>query len=357
MQVLDKEILETIDALKDAQENLKRIEEKYSNKPMLLNFYRPSAQELVNRLQSHLKFLLQKATNIEFDIKSIPESIDIWVRIEGDEFEHGKGPINIVGSYLQKFNTAFKHTVSLMLERLNDFTEQEQIRFPTLNLATTQEGSLKLGLKYSIDPKEQETQISFFDKEDLLERLEKFDKLQKISRESLILLMRVLASVNDKKILEELKTQFDEKDVLKLIHYAKELVPSSRSQIKYISFEGIPGILDKPIKTDRETRKFLSEKAKSLKKDTKYVEGTALIRGYESDLDLDYFTLTARPFKYEEEKIPSIECRLIKKSHKESILQFADQFVYISGFLIYNSNNQPVRLDVDEILIKNGDED
>ncbi|MDC3418605.1 hypothetical protein [Aquibacillus salsiterrae] len=347
---VNQEIFSTIEDLKLAKENLNRIKSQYINEPDILNFYLHSAKDMVKQLENHLEFLLKTETGSDYTINTIDDDIDVWIRIEGESFQDGTGPINVIGSYLQKLNTAARHSTKLIKNRIDDLKDINVI--PSFELAATAKGSLKLGLKNKL-PKEfyatKFEQQTLFD-EDLDKRSDLIYKLNKVNHQGINVLFKALASANDESVIEELTNDFGPDDVIKLIHYAQELAPSSRSLIDNISFEGQDvRFTGYELKTNKDTRKILKERAKALFNNKEFVEGSAFIRSYAVDADKDYYQLEARPFKHESQKIESIELRANKKLFNFNEEQVFDTLIFITGFLYYNSNKQPTYIELDSI--------
>lgn len=350
----DNEILSVIHNLKNAKENLKRIENDYKDEAVLMNFYSYSAKELINQLENHLDYLLQKEIGNSLSINTV-DNLDLWIRIEGRSFEHGRGPINVVGSYLQKLNTAVRHSTNLIKNKYQDLIGVNNF-YPSFELAATAKGSLKLGLQNNNFSKVQNADIiedNLFNVDSsnvelFEERLLRFNRMNEITNQSIEVLFKALASANDEHFISELTREFDEDDVIKLIHYAQELAPSSRSSIDAISFEGesLKSFIN--LKTDKSTRSVLKKRAQHLKNNKEFVEGTALVRQYSVDSDRPYITLIARPFKTNDRVIEEVELR-VGKDIGITESQVYNQLIFISGFLHYNANNQPVRIDLDSI--------
>ncbi|CAM4371991.1 MULTISPECIES: hypothetical protein [Bacillus] len=350
---LKDEIFSTIENLKKAKENLHRIETEYASEQELLEFYSLSAKQLVKNLETHLEYLLKEETGSQYSIESVNENLDIWIRIEGENFKNGKGPINIVGSYLQKLNKAIRHSTNLVKSKYEDL--EEVLISPSFELVATAKGSLKLGLQSNmvdfISTKEF-NQIDLFEDNKLdhdLERLDKFNKINNLTKQSVEMLFKALASAEDENKLNELRTEFEDEDIIKLIHYAQELAPSSRSSIEFISFEGDRAKQFKNLKTDKHTRVLLKDRIKRLRINKEFVEGSAFIRKYSIDADEDHYVLTARPFRYENKQINDIELFLDRKTNSITEEDILNNLVYITGFLYYTASNQPSYIKVDTI--------
>lgn len=343
----NQNITETVNDLKLAKTRLQEIGKLYQNEPVLLGIYKFSAEKMVETLESHLEYLLNKETNSEFNLQSNKGDMDVWIKIEGSKFAEGKGPINVIGSYLQKLNTAARHSTKLVKSKVD---ELNNINFyPTFNLAETAKGSLKIGLEQGdIYSHDSDLQLDLFDDQSIdLFDIEVLKK--KVTTEAIEVLFKALASANDETLFNELLAEYEEEDVIKLIHYAEELAPSNRSNIDAISFDGSGIKFADTLRTDADTRQLLRERAKKLKQDKEFVEGTAFIRQYTVDQNIDYYILTAAPFNSNEKKNPELELRADKKRLQINEEQVFGQIVYVSGFLHYNSKNQPLYIEVDSI--------
>src|SRR5699024_10901011 len=122
-QLASNEIIETIQDLKNAKANLKRIDEEFDNEPELRQIYSYSGKELVRNLEKHLEYLLTNQTDSEFILTSSVDDVDIWVHIKGEKYNEGRGPIKSIGSYLKKLNTAGQHTLNILRERIGKLEE------------------------------------------------------------------------------------------------------------------------------------------------------------------------------------------------------------------------------------------
>jgi hypothetical protein len=349
-------IAEIVKDYKEGVEHLKSLREKYANEPELLNFYEPSAKYLVEQLKNHLEYLIQKETGTNIGFETEEKNVDIWIRLEGRNFLEGKGPVGVVGSYLQKLNTANKNATAMLGKsrgRLTDIKDRlsDLVAF---DLVATGKGSLKLGLRSpSYSELLQTEQLDFFEalengNED--NQIEKINHINTLVLDAFNLLVETVASVNNEELFEKLKQSFNEKDVLKLIHYAKELVPSSRSPFEYISFEGQTLKLPKhQLKTDKNTRKALGEREKKLRQDTEYIDGNGWLRG----VDLDHLTGIIRPFHYKNKSLDQIDCIFSREVfNTRDVADLLDKSISLAGFLIYNQRNQPIRLDIDNIILE-----
>lgn len=362
--MINKEVMEALNDLKEANDYLQSLREEFKDDPELLSFYEPSAKEIVRQFHSRLSLLLSKELdmNLMSSRNDVNSEVDIWIRIEGDEFQQGRGPIGSVGSYLQKLNNASKHAINLIAQTKKGYAaiKNKLSNLACFDLVATAEGSLKLGLKvhdnYNAFCNQDDFQQLYFSWEDIDgrqkdEQEQESINIQQLSVEGFELLAKTIASARDNVLFNELREEYSDKGMLKLLHYAKELVPSSRSSIEYISFESSKfSISTSNIKLDKHVRKSLSDKAKGFRNNTSFVEGTGWLRA----IDTDYYTVVIRPFNYNAGELTEIECRFPHDEfHSEQVASFLDKFVNISGFLVFSQNNSPIRLDVDSISIQN----
>lgn len=341
------QIIEAINDLKEAKEYLKSIQEQFKDDPELLGFYLPSAQEIVRQYEIRLKNVLEQETGIELKLEQRIKEPDIWIRLQGEKFKRGMGPIDAVGSFLHKLNQASHKVIKLL--------QGESTRFAPsfFNLVATAEGSLKLGLsRPDVFDGNNNDQLDL-GLDDPWEKLKIINEQNEKAIKSLQLLIKALDSDNDESMNELQKELQNQNDILKLLHFAKDLTPSIRSSIERISFEGaaVPQ-KQKVVSIDKQTRRLLSERAKVLKKDMLYIEGRALIR----QQDMDTHILTARPLILEDNKqYNEVKCTF--SPHISILENYLDKFVSLSGFLIFGANNQPLRLEIDELRIEEEQEE
>jgi hypothetical protein len=342
----DEKVIEAINDLKKAKKYLCNIKDNYSDSN-LLNLYLPSAEALVKQYSKRLETLLS-----EIVVSEGKHNVDVWISIEGNNFRHGKAPINIIGPLLQKINTANRHAVQLILQKNNNYpTDPESIPIPSFDLVTTKAGSFKLGLKIA-DIEQDDSQQELF-QEDPWIIIKKYNESRNLSIEGLNLLLTTIASVQKPNLLEDLRRIYEEKSVIKLIHYAKELTPSSRAPIDNITFEC--SFFKEPnriITADKQTRRVLNYQAKSLKKDSIFVKGTGVIRA----IDLDNKTIHARPFSYGKKNIEDLACIFNPNLSHDTIVESIDKVVQINGFLVFDKNNVPTQLEVEDINIDNNED-
>lgn len=156
------------------------------------------------------------------------------------------------------------------------------------------------------------------------------------------------SSQNDE-TFNKLKERFGEKDLKKLIHYTKELVPSSRSTIDKVSFESSYIDSFKTVEATKETRRYLVDKEKTLTRESTFVEGEGWIRA----VDMDNLTGTIRPLHYKDITLEEISCKFSSdKFSPDDIATFIDKFFNVNGFLVYNQHQEPIRLDIDEVILE-----
>ncbi|WP_138494374.1 hypothetical protein [Paenibacillus pinistramenti] len=338
------QIIEAINDLKEAKKYLESIQDDFGDDPELLAFYLPSAQEIVRQYQTRLKNVLAQETGLELNLEQIVKEPEIWIRLQGEKFTRGAGPIDAVGAFLHKLNLASHKVIKLL--------QGESTRFAPsfFNLVATAEGSLKLGLsRPDVVQENKNDQLELgLEDPDPWEKLKLINEQSEKAIKSLQLLIKALDSDNEESMNELQKELQNQNDILKLLHYAKDLTPSIRSSIERISFEGatVPQ-KQKAVSVDKQTRKLLSERAKVLKKDMLYVEGRALIR----QQDMDTHVLTARPLLLEDNKQYS-EVKCVFSPHTIVLDNYLDKFVSLSGFLVFGANNQPLRLEIDELSIE-----
>jgi hypothetical protein len=345
------EIIETINDLKKARENSQRIDELFSNDPDLHEIYIYSANELIKKLENHLEYLLNKQTESAFTLTSQSGDADIWIHIEGEKYGEGRGPINSIGSYLKKLNTAAQHTINVLKERSGSLKD---LKFDTyFELVGTAKGSLKLGLKSKVKTvPENDNQGSIFDEdpETKLTELKVYSQIQKLSSTGLSLLLKALSSTDDEQAIGELLDKYGEEDTAKLLYFAKELAPSSRSNIRQVLFEGrlLPENKSE-IKLNRDTRKQLMLKSKILK-NKEFIEGTALIEQYTNNVNSNYYSLFAKPLKYNGTPL-NIELRFDKRNHDISEEEVLNEFINVEGFLHFNNRSNPNYVAVERIVV------
>ncbi|AOZ91614.1 hypothetical protein [Paenibacillus crassostreae] len=342
---------EIMESLKKARENLNRIKASYQDNNDLLNFYEPSAKYLVGSLEKQLSEILQD----EVACKLYPDDkeVDLWIRIDGEQFHNGKGPIGSVGNFLNKLASANRQAINVISKvRKIDFKSQFNGFSDSFDLTATATGSLKLGLKKpEMKLKAEEGQLDIFTfAEDPWEKFKESAAQNEIITESMNLLLSAIASAENEEIFNELTEKYEEKDLLKIIHYAKQVVPSAQSNIETVSFEiQNLNVSQRYINTTKETRKLLSKQAKRLVPDKEYITGSGTVRG----MDLDDRSLIIRPLVYEETTHDEIKCYFTNVKEDQDLEMFLNKRVDLTGFIIYSSNNKLLRLEIEEITETN----
>lgn len=336
--------------LKRAKKNLDELREQYKTSPDLLSVYEPSAVYIVNQIESKLKKMLTEQFGVSLQPERVEqENVDIWVRIEGKEFKHGSGPIGQIGTYLTKLNKANKQAMAILKEKMGEKIKLSDL--PSLNLVATAPGSLKLGLKKpELEAPEPDPQADLFNGyKGHFELLKESVEESSLVSQGMHLIVRSIASINDESVSSELKQEYSEKSIIKLLHYVKDLTPSSRSDIDYVSFEGNNvRINNSYVRTTKETRKLISEYSKKLDPNREYIEGTAVIMA----ADISNQILMARPLKFNDAEHEEIKCILLDSVPAEDIKNLLNQKVELSGYIVFDQNrNRLLRLEIDQIAI------
>jgi len=330
--------------LAEARANLEQIRIEFKDESALLNIYEPSAKHFVVMLENTLIELASQEYGIALQ-PSINESskVDIWVSLEGEEFRDGKGPIGQVGSFLTRLYNANRQATAVVSGKRGKSKKPSEM--PGLCLVTTKAGSLKLGLhRPEIKLPSPLNQLELFE-EDSWDQCKDIIKENELPAEGMQLLLKSIASVQDDKILGELMETYSEQEIIKILHYAKELAPSAQSPIDCVRFEGdYVDNLSRSMKTDKETRKKLTQHASKLLPTTMYVEGTAYI----GQADVSGY-LVARPLKYSGITHQEVRCVFTKELEPEVISLFLNKNVSIKGFMVSDRNEKLLRLEVDEI--------
>jgi len=346
-------IIEAIEDLKSAKGYLEKVRSDFQSNHDLLSFYEPSAKELVRQYEENLSELISQETGVNFNAESQAQEVDIWVRLEGEDFHDGKGPIGVIGSYLKNLNTASQHAVNLL--QFKEDKENGRVNrvheMPSFDLVQTGTGSLKLGLRlHSSQTMADSGQLQLFEN-DPWEQVKSVAKDNSNLVHAFQLLLKALDCAGDNNHLNSLSNELeDEKSVIKLLHYAKDLAPSGRSSITRISFEGAAvGLNGKVVQVDKQVRKSLAAYAKEFSHYEEYVTGSGIIRAQ----DIDNRKLIARPLKLGDIIVEDIECKFSPNIAIDEIPNYLNQFVILGGVLVKNSNDQPIRLEIDEISVDN----
>lgn len=333
---------ELINDLILAKEHLEKLREDFKDDPELLSFYEPSAIYLINQLKERI---YKEISLITGEPKIQP---DLLVKIEGKAFKKGRAPVGILSNFLKCLNTANKHAISI-LENIdykggrfiNKIRELAELR-----LVSIEPGSLCLGFEPP-DPEwlldRPPEQMSINPEKEIIE----LTKASKKSLEGISLLLLALNAAKDNDSLTILQDKVKEqKNILKLLYFARQLTPSSVSNINSISFYAKKLLkTDIPVVADTKTRERLQEISKEIVQREEYVEATGIIRA----IDLDKPEVKIRPILIKDEMLEEIDGKLkidLSESEKE---YYFNRKVYLAGFLKYTEKGEIQRLEIDEI--------
>lgn len=350
MSSIPKSLEEAILSLRDAQIHYQRIKTEYQEEPFLMEFYLNSAEELIMYLKEHIRYLNETELGIESSEVS-KDSPEVWIRLEGEGYD-GKAPIGAVGHFLQKMNSANKVAVKMIskIAQLNEEVQESLNKFATFDLIATAEGSMKLGLKRTdFAMNLEQEQLDIFYETDFYEDSDKqnLEDFKCVPLDAIKLVNKTIEAVENPNVLEELKENYGEIHLQKLLHYTKEILPSSRSSYDTVSIE-FSGKESLPvIKATKEIRRKMSEIEKALLKESQYIESIGLVRA----VDIDKYQVILRPFKYNDTTVDELICEisplLISTERLEELI---NQIIEFKGILLFNKDEVPIRLKIEEIL-------
>lgn len=330
-----EELAEAIADLKGTRDHLQSVRCEFQNEPDLLRFYEPSALEMVRLNEAIVANIMNEETGSEFHSLSEKESTDFWIRLEGDQFKEGKGPIGIVGSFLQKLSTSTQHVVEMLN---NNFNGQIQVG-SLFDLVQTAPGSLKLGLRRSIPI--ESSALLFPD--DPWKRLKECSIEREKALQGINSLIEIISSINNNKSSENLTSDVGgEIQAYKLLHYAKEITPSSRSPISRVSFEST---IFENVVADKNTRKAIIRFSKEIKQGIEYVNGNGIIRA----VDIDNRTFIIRELIGKSFERNELECHFPSIISTQAIQKYLDQGVNITGFLHKTVSGRAQKIDIEKL--------
>lgn len=351
------EITETMNHLKAAEESIERLKEDYKDNPMLLSFYMPSSEKLVEMLKIRLNSLMQEY------LGGTSVNPDIWIRLQGKVFDNGRAPLGVVGTFIKKLVTANQHAVALLEQvKYEGIRINKKIKeLAELDLVVTAPGSLKLGIKKPELNKfyncEVEGENGNIDENMILNCIEEATKESEKGIEGLQLLSRAIIAASDEEELKVLSEDVkDSKNLLKLLHYAREIAPTQSSQIESITFSGVlsPKSGYREVVVSKETRVKLRDMSNNLLGNDKYIEGIGTVRA----LDFDKLTFRIDSLKFDKVILDNIECKVNEKEFsEEDIEKIANKQIRLSGILVYSSTGTAKWLEVDKIYFDEDDDD
>ena len=339
-----RNVEEIIVKLKSAQQNLQELREKFAGDKFLLGVYEPSAVELVNLYKGALEEKLSREIGENFSIER-EQDMDFWIHIEGKNFKNGQGPISFVSSYLNKLNSACRETIRILGGA--EYFDREESLFC---LAETAAGSLRLGIRKNTTENDNSTNehCLFSDTEINWEEFNRVaQKNEHISR-AINLLLKIMESSNSEEKLGNLMSEIGDADkFVKLLNYARELMPSNKSGVISISFERFKG--NRVVSVDVGTRSRVNEYTKKILPDKRFVFGIAAIRSQ----DLDTRKIIARPFYNKELFIDELDCAVPSECSMENYL---NNIVFLTGVLVSDRNKRQ-RLEIDTIRVFSQDDE
>ena len=189
----------------------------------------------------------------------------------------------------------------------------------------------------------------------LFNLLLQFTNLKKLSsrRVSIIdavnLLLQTIRSTESDAKLDELRNKInDTEKFVRLLNYVKDLTPSDKSGVDTISFEDNRTKKFNTVRLGRDTRKVIINYAQKVLPDKQYITGSALIRAQ----DIDSGKIFARPLTTSECTYDNLECIISKD---ESINNYLNKIVEVSGDLVAKKDGSQQKLEVDAIKIRDED--
>lgn len=339
-----RNVEEIIVKLKSAQQNLQELREKFAGDKFLLGVYEPSAIELVNLYKDALEEKVSHEIGENFFIER-EQNMDFWIHIEGKNFKNGQGPINFISNYLNKLNSACRETIRILGGA--EYFDREESLFC---LAETAAGSLKLGIRKNTMENENLTaeRCLFSDTEINWEEFNRVaQKNEHISR-AINLLLKIMESSHSEEKLNKLMSEIGDADkFIKLLNYARELMPSNKSGVVSISFERFKG--NRIVSVDVGTRSRVNEYTKKILPGRNFVFGIAAIRSQ----DLDTRKIVARPFYNKELFIGELDCTVPSECSMENYL---NNIVFLTGVLVSDRNKRQ-RLEIDTIRVFSQDDE
>lgn len=342
-EVMQKAILQ----LRDAEENLKRIEETYKDEPFLLKLYQPSAVYLVAQLKNELRSYIDK--DIIFVDEEEP---DIWIRLQGEQFKNGRAPLGVVGSFFQKLQSANQHALMILgkVKQNGLRINKETKNLAEIDFAVAAPGSLRLGFKKPSPRKYldklDDTQLINID--EFINKLNEAEEKSNLSIEAINLLAKAIAAAEDENEFQSLKNEInDMENLLKLLFYAREITPVYNSPIESIEISGAKlKYKDKIIPITKQTRIKLKEKATNLIENQTYIEATGVVR----EIDLDNYRFRIHNVATDDKIYEQIECRVLREDYKECELQqILNKNIKISGILVLSQKGEVRWINVDRI--------
>lgn len=350
-----EEISENLKHIKQVEKSIEQLKETYKDNPMLLEFYMPSTQELLESLKFKLNTLMQEY------IGGVTATPDIWIRLQGKVFDNGRAPLGVVAAFINKLVRANQHAVALLEQvkyegvRINNKIKE----LAELDLVATAPGSLKLGIKKSSIEKfykyESDAQEMIKDENYILQCVEEANRNSYKAIEGLQLLTRAIIATTDEEELTALSQEIqDPKNLLKLFYYAREITPTKASEIENITFSGVTynNTNYKEVVISKETRANIKAISQKLLGQDKYIEGIGTVRA----LDLDKFTFRIDSLRFDKTYLENVECKLNEKEFSEHDLEgIANKQIRLLGILSYSNKGLPKNLEVDKIFFEEED--
>ena len=145
------------------------------------------------------------------------------------------------------------------------------------------------------------------------------------------------------------KANYDSSSVIKLLHYAREIAPTNRSEIDSISIiENRENSVHPEVIITKQTRQDLKDKANRLNPNIEFFEGIGVVR----EMDLDKHTFRFILEKDESDISKDLDCHASSGSFSDDDLSgILNKTVRIIGFLTKKLASSLVEVDKIEHLI------
>lgn len=339
-------LLSSLDLLRRAQSDLRRIRTTYANDPVLLAVYEPGAQYLVNAVRQSIIDMMDDGLTTEV--------ADVWVRLVGDCFSEGRAPAGLLGSFLRNLTVANKHAVAILEDRTYDSG-----RFPLridaiseFDVVAITSGSLRLGLRRPSPVKLMDTDRS---KEDCLLPEAFWDQLGQACRDTEIatmglnLLVRALRAADSDEEFESLMDTITPQRVLELMYHVRSVVPTRRSAIQMVEFSGPALESQRTVVATADTWDRLTRRMDSINTCTRYVSGYGVLRA--ADLDRQSYTIRNFTFSIPPHMLDQISCSFEPAIEDQVAEALFNKPVEIRGLLVYDKYGQPRELQIQEFTL------
>jgi hypothetical protein len=312
---------------------LEQLREEFAAEPQLYDVY---SQSLTHELQ----LLRERALSIlmEADARA-----DLWIRLQGEDFGAGAGPVDIVAGFLTNLKVAAKHAAAALLGVSHSggrFLKEIEAAV-AFDFVATAPGSLKIGLARA------SAHRSDVPHEDLLGPgavvdaiIQADDERGALGIRAVKTLMQALDSADDPEALAALRKEVGDHGALRVMYHARTLFTRG---VDVLEVHG--RVLPRGGSYQARVKERLRAIGEELVLTERYITGVGVVRM----LDLDRRTVRLEHVKGDSIADASTVNAEFDDAITGPIAPFMGSLVTFSGLLTFDVMGSPQRIQLDSI--------